>query len=101
MDHLAELRHLADEYIEPLVGDLAGWVFRAAGDGLFEAFGMCPACKGTAYGPGLVDVSLVDKPKALVGEPVDVPCGCHCEFDHGAGRDAGCGRWWIASGIPG
>jgi hypothetical protein len=100
-EHADGVKYSAGEYVEMSESDLASWRFRAAADGIFEAWGPCPACHGVAFGPRLVDLADRDASKVLVGEDVDVPCECRCGIDHGAGAALGCGRWWISSGKAG
>src|SRR4051812_38952588 len=94
-DEHAEVKFAAGAFVDVDAGDLGGWEFRRTPEGVVEAGGPCPTCRGSAYGPRLVDIT--ERVKAPPGEDVDVVCECRCGFDHGGGGDAGCGRWWIAS----
>ena len=99
--HIDSVRFRTDCYVEVGTIELSGWVFERSADGVFDAGGPCPSCRGVAYGPRLVDVSE-RVTRALPGQDVDVSCECRCGFDHGGGSDVGCGRWWIASyRVPG
>ena len=97
MDHLAEVRYAKERYVVFTAADRPAWGFDRCADGMFEASGPCPTCKGPSYGPRLADIGSREVTKGTMVPPVDVPCECHCGFDHGAGADVGCGRWWIAS----
>lgn len=99
MDHVAGVKYAKDRYVVFGDRDDHGWVFGRCDDGTFEASGLCPVCLGVAYGPRIADVGSREKSKELVTDAIDVVCECHCGFDHGAGSDVGCGRWWIASSV--
>jgi hypothetical protein len=96
MDHRSEVKYANSAYVEVGETDLNGWVFALDAGGYGSASGTCPICQGTAYGPGIVDITERE-PGPVLDRRVDVSCSCHCGFDHGGGAELGCGRWWIAS----
>lgn len=98
MSHVDDVKFVADEYYVFRGDDADGWGFRFAEDGSIAASGPCPICRGESWGPELSEI-VVPPTKAMPGEEVDVPCKCRCGHDHGGGREQGCGRWWIASGV--
>jgi hypothetical protein len=85
-----------EEYLEPPTGAMGGWSGQARDDGTCAASGPCPSCHGTAYGPRTAVIGTRGLTAARpLATPCDVPCACRCGHDHGGGKDAGCGRWWI------
>ena len=94
--HDDSLKYAKDVYVDFCDDAVDSWMFGQTADGLYEAQGPCPICRGTAYGPRLVDLGG-PATKSMPGQDVDVVCACHCDFDHGGGSSAGCGRWWVAS----
>jgi hypothetical protein len=98
--HLPEVKY-SKERVPVGRGVLVGWTFGRGFGGVDEASGPCPTCKGDAYGPRLPDIAYLELPERPTRDPatkrVDVPCECHCGYDHGGGSEKGCGRWWTAS----
>jgi hypothetical protein len=94
MGHIDDLKYAKERWYEIKPAELQEWIFRRGPDGIYEASGPCPTCKGTAYGPRLAEI---ERGEPTRGEEADVVCECHCDYDHGGGEDKGCGRWWIAS----